>query len=729
MQSIRHEEKHEYGIIEKAARSPEGFFAAFLAITEVLFSFVKFGFNLKYLGNKVFFAAVVGFFLGIIASLIPVKAARVISIISSVLFAIYLLVQLIYSSVFKNFWSFSATGGFAGQAFDFRSTILANVLKEIIPFLIILILYAFIIFCYIKWIDFSMHKWEMYMVNVAVLVAGVLYFIIMLSLQGNDKNSPINLIKNYSSIELSVQKLGVVETMLRDGGYMIFERDHTLEAGADTKFDVEDLAVTEAQDEITEPGDDKIADEYSGAETEKNNSEINPQSKDKNTTNINEADNEDEVSDGAKDEKEVYVPQKLDIDLNRMSSITSNSSVLEVTDYIKSVQPTFTNKYTGMFEGYNLIFITAEGFDGYVIDKTLTPELYKMSRQGFYFTNFYTPLWYGSTLGGEYANLTGMMPKSSGYLSMQKVGDQHNSMPFCLGNELKNEGYYVTAFHNNEYDYYERELSRPYIGYENYYGIGNGLECERDEYGTMLWPQSDLFMEQNTFRKYSSFSPFHVYYLTVSGHLNYNWGGNAMSEKNRDKVEHLYYSDTTKAYIACQLEFEYMVEALNKDLEKKGIADKTLIVICGDHVPYNDMQIVDELSGRTLDSFDKYRNSLIIYSASMTNSVRVDKPCYSPDILPTVLNLMGLEYDSRMMVGRDILSDDPGLVIMQDGSFITDNYRYDAMSGVISDNGRYDVSDIELDTKIALVANRFRLADAICELDYYSYIEQLKQKH
>ena len=180
-----------------------------------------------------------------------------------------------------------------------------------------------------------MHKWEMYMVNVAVL-----FFIIMLSLQGNDKNSPINLIKNYSSIELSVQKLGVVETMLRDGGYMIFERDHTLEAGADTKFDVEDLAVTEAQDEITEPGDDKIADEYSGAETEKNNSEINPQSKDKNTTNINEADNEDEVSDGAKDEKEVYVPQKLDIDLNRMSSITSNSSVLEVTDYIKSVQPT-----------------------------------------------------------------------------------------------------------------------------------------------------------------------------------------------------------------------------------------------------------------------------------------------------------------------------------------------------------------------------------------------------
>ena len=62
-----------------------------------------------------------------------------------------------------------------------------------------------------------------------------------------------------------------------------------------------------------------------------------------------------------------------------------------------------------------------------------------------------------------------------------------------------------------------------------------------------------------------------------------------MSAKNRDRVENLKYSDKTKAYIACQLEFELMLEELNADPEKAGLADKTLIVICGDHVPYNDM--------------------------------------------------------------------------------------------------------------------------------------------
>ena len=739
MQIFMKKDKSEYSFIEKVARSPEGFFAAFLVITEIIFSLVKFEFNLVFLCNKVFFAIIIGFFLGNIISLIPAKIAKIISCIFSVIYAIYVLVQLIYSSVFKNFWSFSATGKIAGQALDFKSTILMSIGKEIIPFLLIIILYAFIIYCYIVWVDFSMHNWEMYLLNVAILGAGVLYFFIAISLQGEDKYSPANLIRNYSSIELSMQKLGVMETMIRDGKYLVFEKNNTLEA-ADTKFEMENHAGTDGEVEKisnvdrSNQEDARVDGETSGqknSSAEKDASGQKKASANGETSGQEDASAEEDASgkNDSEDEQKLFVPQKLDIDLSKIENVTDNSSVIELNNYIQTVQPTFTNEYTGMFEGYNLIFITAEGFDGYVIDKNLTPELYKMSREGFYFTNFYTPLWYGSTLGGEYANLTGLMPKNGAYLSMQKVGDQGNAMPFCLGNELSKEGYYVAAYHNNEYDYYERDISRPYFGYENYYGIGNGLDYEEDEYGEMIWPQSDLFMEQHTFSKYCNNSPFHIYYMTVSGHLNYDLYGNAMSEKNWDKVNTLPYTDTTKAYIACQLEFEYMLEALNKDLEKRGIADKTLIVICGDHVPYNDMQILTELAGKPLDEYEKYKNTLIIYSASMEKSIRIDKPCYSPDILPTVLNLMGLEYDSRMLAGRDILSDEPGFVIMQDGSFITENFRYDAMTGRINVKGNYDVSDAELDKKMSLVSNRFRLADAICELDYYSYIEKLMKQH
>ena len=747
MGSFRLRDKTEYSVIEKAARSPEGFFAVFLAVTEIIFSLFKFSFNIVFLGNKVFFAVIVGFFLGMIASLIPTKISRIISIVLSSLYVIYLLIQLIYSSVFKNYWSLSATGGFANQAFDYKKTILLSIGKEIIPFLLIIILLAFNIYCILFWIDYSIHKWEMYLLHVFIMGAGITYFIIAVSLQGEDKNSPKSLIRTYSSVELSVQKLGLVETMMRDGVYLIFEKDKTLAGTADTGFEYEAVVPVEDsengyyymvpadEESDTDKEQNKNKDEKDNIDkSEKENESAGKKEAAKNDKAVGSVkDNKKEKSQNKKDstesqEQEAYKPHKLDINLSMMNSITTNSSVIELTNYIASTQPTFTNKYTGMFEGYNLIFITAEGFDGYVIDKDLTPELYKMSRNGFYFTNFYTPLWYGSTLGGEYANLTGLMPKGSGDLSMQKVGEQKGTMPFCLGNELKEKGYYVCAFHNNEYDYYDRDISRPCIGYDNYIGVYNGLEYEQDENGTFVWPQSDLFMEQHTFSKYCDSSPFHVYYLTVSGHLNYDFYGNAMSEKNRDKVRELPYSEKTRAYIACQLEFEYMLEALNKDLTKKGIADKTLIVICGDHVPYNDMEIVDELAGTTLDSFDRYRNTLIIYSASMDRPVRVDKPCSSLDILPTVLNLMGLEFDSRMLVGRDIFSDEQALVIMQDGSFITDKYRYNALTGEISNNGDYNVSDVELSSKLSIVSNRFRMADAICDLDYYSYIVRLKKE-
>ncbi len=714
---------------KRLIKSPEFLFAAFLAITEALFSCVKFDFNIKYMGNKVFFGIMAGFVLGVIASLLPKMVAKIVSIVFSAVFAVYLEIQLIYSSVFKNFWSFSATGALADQILGFKNTILESIKKEIIPFILIILLYAFIIFVIIKWADFEIHNWEKYLVFAFSLFAMIVYYVLVISLQGDEKHSPDDLLRNYSSIEMSVQKLGLTETMLRDGIYLVYEKNTTRDREIDTRFDliteeVNDGEYIVSEVDGTESFEGSGGSEDSGDSDEFYGSDGTKGSGSKNGSGRNIGNDESKDS---SDDNKISKPQVLDINLAAIRNITSNQSVIDLTNYINTVQPTYTNEYTGMFEGYNLIFITAEGFDGYMINKELTPTLFKMSHEGFYFTNFYTPLWYGSTLGGEYANLTGLMPKSSGYLSMQKVGAQGNSLPFCLGNELQKKGYYVCAFHNNEYDYYDREISRPYLGYSNYMGIGNGLDYERDEYGTILWPQSDYYMEQNTFSKYCNHTPFHVYYMTVSGHLNYDFNGNAMSERNYDKVADLPYSSHTRAYIACQLEFERMMEKLQSDLEMKGLAENTLIVVCGDHVPYNDMEILGELSPDGNDTFDKYKNTLIIYSAGMTHSERVDKVCYSLDILPTVLNLMGLPYDSRMLVGRDIMSDEPGLVIMHDGSFITDNYRYNAMSGGISENGSYEVSDVELDTKLSVVSNRFRLADAICELDYYSYIEQLER--
>ncbi len=691
----------------EAVRSPECFFAVFLLLIETIFHIRRFGGLSINLFNKVYFAVVIALVLGYVISLLPRKARKIVSAVLVVILSIYFLVQLIYSSVFANYFSLSATGGVANQALDYKSTIAASVVKEIIPFLLIAVVMTAALLYIFKWSDFEKHGFTTYIVMAGVIITVGFYYFIILSVQGDDKNSPSAILKNYSSVEMSVEKLGVTETMIRDGVYAVMHINKSDGADTDTGFEHE--AYVASTEELP-------AEAGTGAATEEVTESPLASEADASGT---EEETEQEVK--------MYSAQVLPVDLGRMSEITTNESVLKLNSYINSSTPTYTNDYTGMFEGYNLIFITAEGFDGYVIDKKRTPELYKMSHNGFVFKNFYTPLWYGSTLGGEYANLTGLMPKNGGYLSMQMVGQRGNTMPFTLGNELKNQGYNVYAYHNNGYTYYDRNISRPYFGYENFVGVGNGLPYEKTQGGSMMWPQSDAFMEESTFSEYASEEPFHVYYMTVSGHLEYDFGGNAMAKKNEDKVKDLYYSQTTKAYIACQLEFEQMMEELNADLEKAGIADKTLIVICGDHIPYDNMEIPNELAGSYLDrTFECYRNSLIIYSASMEEPIKVDKVCSSLDILPTVLNLMGLPYDSRMLVGRDIMSDSPGLVIMHDGSFIADGFRYNASTGeVISRGGK--VSDSELENLKSTVSNRFRMADAICELDYYKYVEQLME--
>lgn len=103
-------------------------------------------------------------------------------------------------------------------------------------------------------------------------------------------------------------------------------------------------------------------------------------------------------------------------------------------EYFAKVDPSKKNEYTGKYKGKNLIFITAEGFSPYAVNRDLTPTLYKMQEEGFKFKNFYTPLWGVSTTDGEYVACTGLLPKE-GIWSFYKSSD--NYLPFAMGNQLK----------------------------------------------------------------------------------------------------------------------------------------------------------------------------------------------------------------------------------------------------------------------------------------------------
>lgn len=403
--------------------------------------------------------------------------------------------------------------------------------------------------------------------------------------------------------------------------------------------------------------------------------------------------------------------QVLDIDFQQLMDRETNEEIIELHRYFANEPPTKTNAYTGMFKDYNLILITAEAFSHLAIHPEITPTLHKLATEGFQFTEFYTPIWEVSTSDGEYVALTGLLPKS-GVWSFQE--SSHIYLPFTLGNQLRKLGYTTKAYHNHTYDYYGRHLSHPNIGYD-YKGLGNGLNV------TETWPESDVEMMELTVSEYVDKEPFHAYYMTVSGHLLYTFTGNYIAYKNKELVDHLPYSEEAKAYLATQIELDRALEYLLNELEKAGVLDRTLIAISSDHYPYGlDKKTIDELAGHEVEeNFELYRNAFIVYASGM-DPVRIDKPASSLDILPTLSNLLGLEYDSRLLMGRDILSDAPPLVVFLNRSFITDKGKFNAETGEFIPHDGVQVDDEYIEQIKASVADKFYYSRKILETDYYS---------
>lgn len=421
-------------------------------------------------------------------------------------------------------------------------------------------------------------------------------------------------------------------------------------------------------------------------------------------------------------------PNIMNFDFAALNDGEKNKNLIQLNNYFAAQTPTNKNEYTGMYEGYNLIYITAEGFSPYCISEELTPTLYKMKTEGFKFTNFYTPIWGVSTSDGEYTVCTGLLPKS-GVWSFYRSGS--NYMPFTLGNMFQSIGYDKPyAYHNHTHDYYRRDVSHPNMGY-NYLGMGTGVE----KYVKKRWPESDLELIAGSTKDYiTADKPFHAYYMTVSGHLQYSFSGNSMSSKNKEFVKNLDCSDTLKAYIACNIELDRAMEQLLNDLNAAGVADKTVIVMAPDHYPYGLEQETDkysvwrEILGHDVDTtFELYKSQLILYCQGTKDAPTIDKYCSSIDILPTVLNLFGFEYDSRLLTGRDILSTSGALVQFLDRSFITDKGMYNAKTKTFTAfDGVTFASDEEeksyIDSVKKIVSNNFKISAMILENDYYGYL-------
>lgn len=623
------------------------------------------------------------------------------------IFTIYYIAQFVYYKIFRTFLSLVSIGG-AHDAMNFKSVLFATlganwyvILLFLLP-LICLVLLNRLMFTFDRGrIGESNGVLKGVIVQTASSAVMWIAAICLLAVHGTEAYTPYSLFHGRYVLELSMNKLGVVMTTGRDCTVMITK------SNSDKTFELAESALDIQNDSgyMSSLANDNGGD--TGNASSSNGGELSGGTFGSNSTESSEPQ---------------YVPQiDENINLTRLYNSTDDDELKSITAYFSGVQPTYTDEYTGMFKDYNVVFVTAESLSTYGISKEATPTLYKIYHEGFEFTNFYNPLWYHSTIDGEFANCLSQYPASSKW-SFEESADTYQ--PYALGNILNSQGYKSYGYHDFDATYYDRTSTHPNMGYTTFKAIGAGLDIPDH----VMY--SDLECIEAVYNDFIDDDHFNMYLMSFSGHLPYNYDNQYICQKNREEAESLLsgkgYSDEAVAYVAAQMELDKALEYLMDKLEEAGKLDNTLFIVAPDHYPYGLSDgVYNELAGKDIedDDFELHRNQFGIWSSSMKKPVVTNKLCASIDILPTVLNLLGADFDSRLLAGRNILSDSDELVIFADQSFITDKIKYDAATGettyLVPES---QVPDGYLYSMIAEVENRLYISDEVIDTDYFSFV-------
>lgn len=358
-----------------------------------------------------------------------------------------------------------------------------------------------------------------------------------------------------------------------------------------------------------------------------------------------------------------------------------------------SVNNNEVNKYTGIFKNKNLIFVQLEGIDDWLLTEKDMPTLYGMLNNSFVFQNHYS--YYnggGSTFNSEFAVNTGFITPLS--YTQNAYSFNKNSFPYSMANMFKNQDYVVNAFHMNSGEYYSRQTNYTNWGYDKYYGLLDINDYKDKSYTLDRELINDVTFQEKMFPKDSKFVD---YLITYSNHLPFtNTKGVCKllydmemdlddSVDTGEESSSMFVQLTEEECIRKQAhETDYMMELLLKKLTELNLIDDTVIVVFTDHYLYTveDKTILDKYKNTSNNLINK--TPFFIWQNNMKRT-NIKEVTSQLNILPTTLNLFGINYNPNYYIGSDALSSNyKGIVFFSDYSWYDGNIYVE--NGVIANN-------------------------------------------
>lgn len=381
-----------------------------------------------------------------------------------------------------------------------------------------------------------------------------------------------------------------------------------------------------------------------------------------------------------------------------------------------------SNKYTDIFDGYNIVFVHMESIHSFLYDLSFNgeyalPTTRRLASEGMYFSNFYPQISTGTSSDTEFTILSSLMPSNGGIVFTHYYDRNYITTPKLL----KQKGYYTFSMHGNDFTMWDRNKAHPSLGYDNFY--------YKDKYTYTEDEELNLGINDNAFFKQS------LSYLEEIEKNNTNYMGTVITLSNHSPFIFLdKYApyDLTKKYTIKNeetgkeeiVEYDYLtgttignyiISSHNADLALGEFIDginnskyfnNTIFVFYGDHDPrlsmdqynyfYNYDPITDELLKEDNPNYYDYNDAnhlitkktpLIIWSKNekvreLINT-EITYPMGMIDVMPTIGNMIGIE--NKYALGHDIFNiKENNIVAFPDSSFITNNYLYVSSKDIIS---------------------------------------------
>lgn len=406
----------------------------------------------------------------------------------------------------------------------------------------------------------------------------------------------------------------------------------------------------------------------------------------------------------------------------------NNVKELEFLNEVYSIEePPYQTNYTGMFEGKNVIYLQLEGIDEWLLDEETMPTLYNMQNNALTFINHYS--YYnggGSTFNSEFAVNTGFLTPVS--YNQNAYTFSRNNFDYSMARLFKKKGYSVNAFHMNTKEYYSRGANYDNWGYDNYYGLK-----DQDTYtdNSYILDRELILNEKFSELLFPTDKPFVDYIISYSNHMPFtNTKGvcQLLLEKQKEEIlasdpnaviEEKTYTEEECSRLQAR-ETDNMINLLITKLRENNLLENTVIVAFADHYLYT---LTDQ---NILAQYKETDNNLINHTPFLIWKDGMKKQTIKEvtsqlNILPTTLNLFGLEYHPNYYIGSDALNPDyKGYVFFPDYSWYDGNVYVEG--GVVT-NGK-EIDPTALEEKNHYINYVIKKNDLTLKYNYFKYINQ-----